>query len=84
MKTTMLKPGDLIEAQTHTGINSYSVVAVFLGALGQESVVELESLNQTSASDGPTPVHPLVPYHMLEAGIEVQIYRHTPKEQLGS
>jgi hypothetical protein len=83
MQALLIKPGDMLETPGHVGSHIYHVSAVYLGALNQESIVELVPLDQTRPTDGPEVKHPLVPLSMIEAGVDIGIYHHTPKEDLG-
>lgn len=83
MQTLMLKPGDMLETPGHVGPHIYHVAGVYLGALNQESIVELVPLDQERPSDGPKIVHPMVPVSMIEAGVDIGIFHHTSKEDLG-
>lgn len=83
MQAIQIKPGDMLETPGHIGSHIYHVSAVFLGALNQESIVELVPLDQTRPSDGSEVKRPLVPLSMIEAGVDIGIYHHTPKEDLG-
>jgi len=60
-KYLSVKPGDLIE----TRFRMYHVAGVHIGALGQESVVELVPLDATRPDMHGETVHPLVPMHWL-------------------
>ena len=83
MQALQIKPGDMLETPGHVGSHIYHVAGVYLGALNQESIVELVPLDQSRPSDGPKTVHPMVSLSMIEAGVDIGIYHHTPKEDLG-
>lgn len=57
-----LTPGDMLETRQRL----YHVSGVHLGALGQESIVELVPLDATRPDANGKIEHPLVPLHMLE------------------
>lgn len=77
-----LKTGDMLETTGHRGPHLYHVAGVHLGATHQESIVELVPLTQMRPSDGPKTVHPLVPFHMIELGVDAGIFRITPYEEI--
>lgn len=73
MHLTSLKPGDMLE----TRIRLYHVSGVHLGALGQESIVELVPLDAKRPDAHGKTTHPLVPIHMLEALAGAGLLTHT-------
>lgn len=84
MQTIQLKPGDMIETTGHREHHYYNVRGVYLGALGQDSLVHLGPLDQTDGAAGRDAAAPMVPLHMIELGVDAGIYRVTPKEEMGS
>lgn len=78
MQALKLNVGDMLETPGHVGSHLYHVAALLLGGTDQESLVELVPLDQTRPADGPKTVHPLVPLSMIEAGVDIGIYHHTP------
>lgn len=79
MQSLAIKPGDMLETPGHVGSHLYHVAGVYLGALNQESLVELVPLDQTRGTD-PKPKHAMVPLAMIEAGCDIGIYHLTPSE----
>ena len=80
MQSLALKPGDMLETPGHVGSHLYHVASVLLGGVNQESLVELVPLDQTRPADGEKTVHPMVPLSMIEAGCDLGIFHHTPRE----
>lgn len=74
----MFRPGDLIESPGHTQTRLYQVAGVFLGGVGQESTVQLYSVDRGQPSMGATLADINVPIEMLESGIESGLFIHTP------
>jgi hypothetical protein len=75
---------DMIESPGFTGPRLHGVTAIMLGATNQESVVELEALDQSDPCnvDGKKQ-HAMIPFEMLCAGIDAGIFKHTPADELG-
>lgn len=77
-----MKPGDLLEVPGHTRSHHYTVAGIHLGAVGQESVVELTS-DSHAAPDAHGIVHPIiVPLRLLECSIEAKAIYHYPRTNL--
>lgn len=65
------KVGDLIETPL-----LYHVAGVHLGAINQESIVELVPMDQTRPDAHGEVRHPMVPVHILVRGIQAGIFTH--------
>lgn len=79
MAPLSINVGDMIEVPTHTvGTDLYSVRGIYLGATGNDSLVELTPMTQGRGSDGPKPTNGMVPLRMIEAGVSVGAFTHTP------
>lgn len=77
-ETLHINTGDFIEVPNHTGgTELYSVRGIYMGAVGQDSLVELVPITQTQGSDGPNPQNPYVPLRMLEAGVTAGAFTHS-------
>lgn len=82
MSPLALRTGDMLETPGHSRAHLYTIASIALGGLLQESIVELEPLDQSKPSLGKDTKHPLVPLHMIEAGVSAGIFTHTAREQL--
>lgn len=71
--------GDMIETPGNIGTRLYMVESMLIGALNQESIIELSSVDQSAPSnvngESNAPLH--VPVEMLEAGIRSGLFVHT-------
>jgi hypothetical protein len=71
--------GDMIETPGNVGTRLYVVDSILLGAMNQESILELTAIDQSPPADvagrSNAPIH--VPMEMLEAGIRAGIFTHT-------
>ncbi len=76
MKTgpLLLRVGELLEWSGRL----YSVAGVHLGALNQESIVEIVPLDHTRPEQHGQTCHPLVPYHILQDGYRLGILTILP------
>jgi len=71
--------GDMIETPGNTGTRLYMVDSILIGALNQESILELSAVDKTRPSDvegkSNAPIH--VPVEMMEAAIRSGVFVHT-------
>lgn len=71
--------GDMIETLGNTGTRLYVVDSIIIGAMSQESILELTAIDRSRPADvsgrSGAPLH--VPVEMIEAGIRAQIFTHT-------
>lgn len=74
---------DMIETPGFTRPRLYSVLGIHLGALHQESVIEMESLDETDPSAHGKKQSMFVPQEMLVAGINSGVFQRTPSTDLG-
>jgi hypothetical protein len=73
-----IRVADIIEVKNHTGgTDLYSVMGIYLGALGSDSLVELAPLTQAKGSIGHKPANALVPVRMIESGVESGAFTHS-------
>lgn len=71
--------GDLISvADCSNESDVYRIVGVYLGVMGQDSVVELEPLTLSRASIGATPSNSFVPLQMLYNGVARKAFEWVP------
>lgn len=72
----------MIETTGNVGARLYVVDSILIGALNQESVLELTAIDQSRPSDvrgrSDAPMH--VPVEMIEAGIRSGLFIHTSFE----
>jgi len=83
MTVVIFRVHDMIETPGFQGDRLYTINGVHLGALGQEGVVELESLDKLDPGAHGKRQLMLVPLEMLTAGIRGGIFKHTAAECLG-
>lgn len=75
---------DLIETPGFVSPRLYSVTAILLGAIDQENVIEMESLDKSDPCNVEgKKQHAMIPLEMLCAGITAGIFKHTPADELG-
>lgn len=82
MKTGHISVGDIIATPGHVCERLYAVESICLGAINQESVIELKAIDR-SVPDAPHmgKVRMFMPHEMIEAGVDSGIFKHTKGEQ---
>jgi hypothetical protein len=79
MKTLQINVSDIIECPNHTGgTNLYMVNGIHLGAVGQDSIVDMSPIARRLAPYHKGSTTARVPLRMLEAGCDAGIFTHTP------
>ena len=68
-------PGDLVITETSLGLRLWRITGIYIGALGHENVIGLESCDRKAAVTEEGLVDMMVP----EALIEGHVYRKSPE-----
>ncbi len=77
MKSIPLQVFDVIETPGHVAPRLYVVHGIHLGALNQESVIELVAMDQNTPDAHGEKQHMFVPNEMIQAGLSAGLFNHT-------
>jgi hypothetical protein len=80
VKTCRITIGSILETPGHASTRLYSVEGIHLGALNQEDVIELASIDRKAAGAPGKERSMFVPKEMIEAGISSGLFTLTEAE----
>lgn len=77
MTSHQINVHDVIETPGHVSPRLYSVQGIHLGAMGQENVVELVSIDRSTPDAHGRVQRMFVPMEMIEAGLSTDLFTLT-------